>query len=178
MALIGMIWAQTSKTAIIVIFSVSIYGWVMRGLSGSFIDPQAWFVVAFIDGMESRGWMNPHYGPGHPKRMGQFMGAIMTIAALVLYLLDYYEISAWILFSLYAVVVNLLVWNFCAACGMFYILMTLNLLSDDVCRACKVKYEVGGDDVEAGGSAHSLDRHSGSKVSQEETPCNKQVLDL
>lgn len=74
--------------------------------------------------------------PGPPKRFAQGIGATLTSAALVAYLLDAPTV-AWVLVGLLLVAASLEAFaGFCLGCWIFGRLQRAGLIPADVCEAC------------------------------------------
>ncbi|WP_200846782.1 DUF4395 domain-containing protein [Arthrobacter sp. 18067] len=73
---------------------------------------------------------------GPPKRFAQGMGAALTSAAVVLFLIGY-QPAAWVLLALLIVAASLEAFvGFCLGCAIFGFLQRRGLIPDDVCEAC------------------------------------------
>ncbi|QIK84589.1 DUF4395 domain-containing protein [Sanguibacter sp. HDW7] len=74
--------------------------------------------------------------PGPPKRFAQGIGATLTSAALVAYVLDAPTV-AWVLVGLLLVAASLEAFaGFCLGCWIFGRLQRAGLIPADVCEAC------------------------------------------
>jgi hypothetical protein len=73
---------------------------------------------------------------GPPKRFAQGLGAAMTSAAVVLFLIGY-QPAAWVLLAVLIVAASLEAFvGFCLGCVIFGFLQRRGLIPADVCEAC------------------------------------------
>ena len=78
----------------------------------------------------------PRWVPGPPKRFAQGMGAAMTTAGLVAWLLGADTLVV-VLLSMLAVAATLeSVFAFCLGCQVFGLLMRTGLIPEEVCQQC------------------------------------------
>lgn len=74
---------------------------------------------------------------GPPKRFAQGMGAVLTVAATLLWLVFRLELPGLVLVGLVAVAATLeFVFALCIGCRVFDVLMRLGIIPATVCEAC------------------------------------------
>jgi hypothetical protein len=109
------------------------YGFWARALTGPTLSPLGWAAQNVIA---------PRVGerrpvPGPPKRFAQFMGALMSSAALVLALIAGDHTAADVVLGVFVVAAGLeSIVGFCLGCQVFGVLMRIGLVPDDVCAEC------------------------------------------
>lgn len=107
-------------------------GFWLRVLFGPRISPLALLSVKII---------TPRLGkvklvPGPPKRFAQGLGAVMSTAALVLFLSGAAP-AAWVVLGVLIVAASLEAFaGFCLGCLVFGFLQRRGLIPEDVCEAC------------------------------------------
>jgi Domain of unknown function (DUF4395) len=108
------------------------YGFWARVLTGPTLSP----VGRFATKVAAPRLGEPKYVAGPPKRFAQAMGAAMSTAALVAWLLGATSVVN-VLLGLLIVASGLeSIFAFCLGCHAFALLMRLGLVPDDVCEEC------------------------------------------
>lgn len=108
------------------------YGFLARVLTGPTLSPLGQLATRVI--APRLGMPRPVAGP--PKRFAQGMGATMTLAALVLFLLGHPDATV-VLLALVVVAATLeSIFAYCLGCKVFAVLMRLGVIPDDVCVEC------------------------------------------
>lgn len=138
------------------LYIMLIYGFFIRILCGPKLDPQALFVLFILRPIFSDKFkiIKTKFVPSPPKRFSQFIGlCLCTICIILRYIylftnykndiILYLEYSIWILFLIASFVAG--VFNYCFGCQIFNFLMFLNLLSNDICKKCQIKYYFNGE---------------------------------
>ena len=110
------------------------YGFLARVASGPTLSPWGQIVTRVI---VPRLPFKAKLIAGPPKRFAQGMGAVLTVAATLLWLVFGLELAALVLVGLVAVAATLeSVFAFCIGCRVFDGLMRLGLIPPTVCEAC------------------------------------------
>ena len=124
------------------------YGYIVRGLCGPRLDVQGWLVLfvlqPLVDGIKLGPFqLTSRFVPGPPRRFVQLVGGSMATTALVLNSLRLSgigNISHWIPTTLYIVLASVamvaFVFNKCAGCYMFKILMKFGCVPKKTCEQC------------------------------------------
>jgi hypothetical protein len=109
------------------------YGFWARVLTGPTLSPLGWTAQNVI--APRLGEKRPVAGP--PKRFAQFMGAIMSTAALVLALVagDHTAADVVLLLFLPAAALESLA-GYCVGCKVFGLLMRAGVVPETVCAEC------------------------------------------
>lgn len=109
------------------------YGFVARVLSGPTFSPLARLATQVITPRLA----GPHrIVPGPPKRFAQGIGALFSITASVLFLLDLSSASRWVAAALAGPALLEAALGFCVGCKMFAGLMKLGIIPESVCVEC------------------------------------------
>lgn len=108
-------------------------GFWLRVLSGPSLSPLGQLATRVIAPRLGE----PKYCPGPPKRFAQFLGAIMTTAALGLYLLSFEALGAGLLIVLALLAFSEAAFSFCLGCRIFSLLISRGLVPDRVCQSCQ-----------------------------------------
>ena len=109
------------------------FGFVARVLSGPRFSPLALLATRVIT-PRLRG---PHrIMPGPPKRFAQGIGAVFSITASVLFLLELGTASRWVAAALAGPALLEAAFGFCVGCKMFAILMRIGVIPESVCAEC------------------------------------------
>ena len=109
------------------------YGFVARVLTGPTLSPLGWTAQNVIA---------PRLGPakpvsGPPKRFAQFMGTVMSSAALVLALVAGDHTAADVVLILFLPAAGLeSIVGYCVGCKIFALAMRAGLIPQSVCREC------------------------------------------
>lgn len=109
------------------------YGFVARVLSGPTFSPLARLATQVITPRLA----GPHrIVPGPPKRFAQGIGALFSITASVLFLLDLTSASRWVAAALAGPALLEAELGFCVGCKIFAGLMKLGIIPESVCVEC------------------------------------------
>ena len=115
------------------------YGFVARVLAGPTFSPLGQLVTRLIT---PRLPVAPKLVSGPPKRFAQFLGAAMTLTALVLVFGFNSTTLAFVLIGVLAVFATLeSVFALCVGCKIFAVLMRLNIIPQSVCAECNNIWE-------------------------------------
>ena len=110
------------------------YGFIARVLSGPTLSPWGQVVTRVI---VPRLPFTVKLIAGPPKRFAQGMGAVLTTAATLLWLVFGLPIPALVLVGLIAVAATLeSVFALCIGCRVFDVLMRMGIVPTSVCEAC------------------------------------------
>lgn len=109
------------------------YGFVARVLSGPTFSPLARLATQVIT---PRINAQHRIVPGPPKRFAQGIGALFSITASVLYLVDLSTASRWVAAALAGPAFLEAAFGFCVGCKMFAGLMKLGIIPESVCVEC------------------------------------------
>jgi hypothetical protein len=115
------------------------YGFVARVLAGPKISPLGRFAV---DVAAPRYHHVPilarweRFVPGPPKRFAQFVGALFTCGALVLWLSVGWVAARWLLVPLVAAASLEGLFGYCVGCTAFGWLIRAGVVPDSVCAEC------------------------------------------
>jgi Domain of unknown function (DUF4395) len=116
------------------ILLVLAYGFVARALAGPKISPLARLSTQVI---VPRLAIEPRPTPGPPKRFAQTLGAIVTVAGVVLTFGFGLTGAAYVVAGLLVVLAGLeSILGFCVGCQIFRLLMRANLIPQAVCEEC------------------------------------------
>ncbi len=109
------------------------FGFVARVIAGPTFSPLARLATQVIT-PRLRG---PHrIVPGPPKRFAQAIGALFSITASVLFLLDLTTASRWVAAALAGPAFLEAAFGFCIGCKMFAGLMHIGVIPESVCIEC------------------------------------------
>jgi hypothetical protein len=109
------------------------YGFWARVLTGPTLSPLGWTAQNVI--APRLGAAKPVSGP--PKRFAQFMGAVMSTAALVLALVAGDHTAADVVLILFLPAAGLeSIVGYCVGCKIFGLLMRTGLIPETVCAEC------------------------------------------
>jgi len=109
------------------------YGFWARVLTGPTLSPLGWTAQNII--APRLGAARPVSGP--PKRFAQFMGAVMSSAALVLALIGGDHSAADVVLILFLPAAGLeSIVGYCVGCKIFGLLMRAGLIPETVCAEC------------------------------------------
>ncbi len=112
------------------------YGFLARTATGPTLSPLGQFVTRVA--IPATKW-NPKYVPGPPKRFAQGMGAVMSSAATVLWLISDTNILAQIITGMILIAASLeSIFGFCLGCTIFSALMRAGIIPESVCEACVI----------------------------------------
>jgi hypothetical protein len=108
------------------------YGFWARVLTGPKLSPLGRFATK----LAAPRLGEPKYVPGPPKRFAQGMGAAMTTAALVAWLLGATTVAD-VLLALLVVASGLeSIFALCLGCQVFAVLMRIGVIPQSVCEEC------------------------------------------
>ena len=110
-----------------------VYGFVARVLAGPTLSPLALFATrAVVPRLHSV----PRPTPGPPKRFAQAMGAVMTTAALLVWVTASWGAARWVLVALCVPAFAESVLGYCVGCAIFSQLMRIGVIPVSVCPEC------------------------------------------
>jgi hypothetical protein len=110
------------------------YGFVARVLTGPTLSPLGQLVTRVIT---PRLPVRPVLVPGPPKRFAQGMGAVLSMAAVVLAFGFGQVTAAYVVLGAIALAATLeSVFAFCIGCRIFAGLMRLGLVPEQICEEC------------------------------------------
>jgi hypothetical protein len=105
------------------------YGFWARVLTGPTLSPLARIAMKVAG-------RNPKYVPGPPKRFAQGMGAVITLAATVLWLSGATTAAAVLTAAILVAATLEAALAFCLGCQVFGVLMKAGLVPASVCLEC------------------------------------------
>ena len=109
------------------------YGFIARVASGPRFSPLARLATQVITPRLS----GPHrIMPGPPKRFAQGVGALFSVTASVLFLLDFDIAARWVCVALAGPAFLEAAFGFCIGCKMFAGLMKIGVIPESVCVEC------------------------------------------
>jgi hypothetical protein len=108
------------------------YGFWARVLTGPTLSPLGRFATQ----VAAPRLGEPNYVPGPPKRFAQAIGAAMTTAALVAWLLGVSGVADVLLAALVVAAGLESIFALCLGCRLFAVLMRVGVIPDDVCEEC------------------------------------------
>ena len=109
------------------------YGFWARVFTGPTLSPLGWAAQNVI--APRLGERRPV--PGPPKRFAQFMGAVMSTAALVLALIVGSHTAADVVLILFLPAAGLeSIVGYCVGCKLFGLLMRAGVIPEDICAEC------------------------------------------
>jgi hypothetical protein len=116
------------------LLAVLAYGFVARVLTGPTLSPWGQIVTRVI---VPRLPFESRYVPGPPKRFAQGIGATLSVAALVTYLVT----GSWTVPLLLVLMITLAatlesVFGLCLGCKIFAVLMRVGVIPASVCERC------------------------------------------
>jgi len=130
------------------ILLVLAYGFLTRALAGPKISPLARFSVHVIT---PRLNVAPKYTAGPPKRFAQSLGAIMTVAGVVLTFGFGLTAAAYVVAGIVVALASLeSIVGLCIGCQIFRLLMVMHLIPETVCEECAniwLRSEPAGSDI-------------------------------
>jgi hypothetical protein len=109
------------------------YGFIARVLSGPTFSPLARLATQVIT---PRIKAQHRIVAGPPKRFAQGIGALFSVTASVLYLLDFTTASRWVAAALAGPALLEAALGFCIGCKMFAGLMRIGVIPESVCVEC------------------------------------------
>jgi len=110
------------------------YGFVARALAGPRISPLALLSTRLI---VPRLHVAPKYTPGPPKRFAQTLGAVMTVAGVILAFGFGLTAAAYVVAAILVVFAGLeSIGGYCVGCKIFSLLMAVHLIPESVCAEC------------------------------------------
>lgn len=117
-----------------ILLLVIAYGFLARVLAGPKISPLGLLVTRIIEPALP---IEPRPTPGPPKRFAQGIGATLSLAAVVSYLVLGVTPLAYLLVAAILVAASLEAFvGFCLGCTIFGLLMRIGLIPESVCEAC------------------------------------------
>ena len=110
------------------------YGFVARVLTGPTLSPLGQLVTRVITPRLPFAYRE---APGPAKRFAQGMGAVMSVAAVVLYFGFGLEAAAWVLTGMIVAAATLeSAFGICIGCKLFALLMRVGVVPEEVCADC------------------------------------------
>lgn len=109
------------------------YGFLARVASGPTFSPLARLATQVIT---PRLPGSHRIVPGPPKRFAQGIGALFSVTASVLFLLDFGTASRWVAAALAGPAFLEAAFGFCVGCKMFAGLMKIGVIPESVCVEC------------------------------------------
>lgn len=109
------------------------YGFLARVASGPTFSPLARLATQVIT---PRLPGTHRIVPGPPKRFAQGIGALFSVTASVLFLLDFGTASRWVAAALAGPAFLEAAFGFCVGCKMFAGLMKIGVIPESVCVEC------------------------------------------
>jgi hypothetical protein len=110
------------------------YGFVARVLTGPALSPWGQLVTRVI---VPRMNVRPKYVAGPPKRFAQGIGATLSVAALIAYIVTGSWTVPVVLVAMITIAATLeSVFGLCLGCKMFAVLMRLGVIPESVCERC------------------------------------------
>jgi Domain of unknown function (DUF4395) len=108
------------------------YGFWARVLTGPKLSPLGRFATK----VAAPRLGDPKYVPGPPKRFAQGMGAAMTTAALVAWLLGATTVAGVLLAALIVAAGLESIFALCVGCQVFALLMRAGVIPQEICEEC------------------------------------------
>jgi hypothetical protein len=109
------------------------YGFLARVATGPTLSPLGQFAVR-VSGPRITRWQK--FVPGPPKRFAQGIGAFLTLAATLTWLLDSWSVARWLLIPLLGAASLEGFVGFCLGCTIFGWLIRAGLVPEAVCVEC------------------------------------------
>ncbi|MFZ1062336.1 MAG: DUF4395 domain-containing protein [Acidimicrobiales bacterium] len=109
------------------------YGFLARVATGPTLSPLGQFAVR-VAGPRIIRWQK--FVPGPPKRFAQGIGAVLSVAATLTWLLDGWSVARWILLPLIGAASLEGFAGFCLGCTIFGWLIRAGLVPQSVCVEC------------------------------------------
>lgn len=110
------------------------YGFIARVASGPRFSPMGLLATRVITPRLTS--INHRILPGPPKRFAQGIGAIFSIAATVLFLVDFTVASRIVTAALAGAASLEAALGFCVGCKIFSVLMRIGVIPESVCVEC------------------------------------------
>jgi hypothetical protein len=132
------------------ILVVLAYGFVARALAGPRISPLARLSVHVI---VPRLGIAPRYTPGPPKRFAQSLGAVVTVAGVVLTFAFGLTPAAYVVAGILVALAGLeSVFGLCVGCKIFRLLMAVHVIPEAACAECANIWQRSGSPIKAAGA--------------------------
>jgi hypothetical protein len=109
------------------------YGFLARLATGPSLSPLGQFAV-HVAGPRLTSWQKQV--PGPPKRFAQGIGAVLTVAATSVWLLDSWSVARWILLPLIFAASLEGFLGYCLGCTMFGWLIRAGFVPESICLEC------------------------------------------
>ena len=109
------------------------YGFLARVATGPTLSPLGQFAVR-VSGPRITRWQK--FVPGPPTRFAQGLGAFLTLAATLTWLLDSWSVARWLLIPLLGAASLEGFVGFCLGCTIFGWLIRAGLVPEAVCVEC------------------------------------------
>jgi hypothetical protein len=127
------------------IFVFMAYGFLARVISGPRLDPQAFFVLFVLRPLvvEKMGILKNEYVSSSPKRFSQACGLVFASLLVVFSFLEI-NLGVWIVSGIFFVAsFTAALLDYCIACHLFNLAISLGILPETFCEECAVKYVKG-----------------------------------
>ena len=108
------------------------YGFLARVAAGPTLSPLGQFAVR-VSGPRIKAWQK--FVPGPPKRFAQGIGAVLTLTATSVWLLDSWSMARWILPLIAAASLEGFL-GYCLGCTIFGWLIRAGVVPDSICVEC------------------------------------------
>ena len=116
------------------VIPVLAYGFLARALTGPKLSPLGLLATRVVT---PRLNVRHRYAPGPAKRFAQSIGALFTVAAMLLYYAADQHTAAFALVAVIAVFASLeAAFGLCVGCRVFYLGMRLGIVPPSVCEDC------------------------------------------
>ncbi len=116
------------------LLAVLAYGFVARVLTGPTLSPWGQVVTR---GLRPRLGIDPRPTPGPPKRFAQGIGAVLSVAAVIILLATGSTAAPRVLVGMITVAATLeAALGFCLGCRIFALLMRAGVVPESVCEEC------------------------------------------
>jgi len=109
------------------------YGFIARVATGPTLSPLGQFAVR-VSGPRITAWQK--FVPGPPKRFAQGIGAVLTVTATSVWLLDSWSVGRWFLVPLIVAASLEGFLGYCLGCTIFGWLIRAGLVPASVCVEC------------------------------------------
>lgn len=109
------------------------YGFLARVATGPTFSPLGQFAVR-VSGPRITAWQK--FVPGPPKRFAQGIGAVLTVSATLVWLLDGWSVARWILVPLLGAASLEGFLGYCLGCTIFGYLIRAGLVPEKICVEC------------------------------------------
>jgi hypothetical protein len=116
-----------------------VYGFLVRVLCGPKLDPQAYIVILFLRPLLAdilKFFPHRYVTPTRPKRFAQFVGFLFSTAGTIAEIFEQRLISTilWSMLGFFSLL--LCMFDFCAACFMYSVMVKYGIIQDELCKEC------------------------------------------